>query len=291
MDLTKALSLPGLTIDQRMSFFESALTKNTNGNQEYRRQLFNFFQEVVDMSGVDQTALLKLSNFTGQELKKQLLENPYSVMNNLVAIRFNSRMFLGTGNPSFLEDNINLIETIKVLAPNRQQVYMEGSYTYLYLGRYYDQNKKLALAKQNYDLAVQSLEKAVALNDQNLEPYKQLASMFVMLNENNKLKSLISDLELKKSKDQYDRVEFLSQIMATAVSVKNNNALEFLGNILITVDPSNPQYYAQFAVAYANLGEDKKAIEIAQKISSLGANYKKQSDDLVARIKNGEFKK
>ncbi len=289
IDLTKAISAPNLTFDQRIDLFESVLARQTNGNQEYRRQLFNFFQDAASAKDVDQPTLARLAGLVEKENKKQIAENPYSVTNYLVEMRFNNMMFNLTGNINYINNNPSLFAKAKELAPNRQHIYFEIGYTNFYLANYLKQNNQTDSADANYKLAIEAFAKALDLNDQNLEPYRQLANILVVAGDSRQLNDLLARLELMKNK--YNPADFLTQLINVAISAKSYNSIELLANKLIALDPNNPQYYVQAAMAYAYMGNNDQAIEMAQKVAAFGPDYKKQSDDFIKKVKSGEFKK
>lgn len=184
--LVKVLTDPQMNVQKRIDLFKSILAKNTYGNQEYRQQLFNFLNTLVGNKSIDQSVLLDVVKLTETELNKQIKENPHSVTNYLLLMRFNNFLFSATNNPAYLERNLELVEKITFLAPKRQHIYFEIGYSYFSLANYFKTAGDLAQFKANFALAVSQFEKAIALNDQSAEPYKQLAIALSYGGENDK---------------------------------------------------------------------------------------------------------
>lgn len=176
-DLVKTLTSENITISQRVTMFKNILAQNTSGNSEYRQQLFNFLTAIASNKSAEQTTLSDLANLTGSELNKQVAENPHSIMNYLLLMRFNNFIFNATGNLNNLKQNLDLVEKAKLISPNRQHLYFEIGYTYFGLSSYLKKSGDEAKAQESFDLAIVQFEKAIALNDQNPEPYKQLATV------------------------------------------------------------------------------------------------------------------
>ena len=182
-DLVKVLTSSTMNINQRIDLFKSLLLENTYGQPEYRQQLFNFLNILVN-NKADQSILIDLAKLTETELNKQVKENPYSVSNYLLLMRFNTFLFGATNNPAYLKSNLDIIERVKELAPNRQHVYFEIGYTYFNLSNYFKNSSEEAKSKESFNLAIGQFEKAISLNDRSPEPYKQLAIVLSYGGEN-----------------------------------------------------------------------------------------------------------
>ncbi|MDO8669425.1 MAG: O-antigen ligase family protein [Candidatus Buchananbacteria bacterium] len=185
VDLVTVLTDSKMNASQRIDLFKSLLAKNTYGNPEYRLQLFNFLNNVISSKSADQDVLVDLAKFTDIEINKQVTENPYSVSNYLLLMRFNNFLFNSTGSIDYVMKNIDVLaEKAKILAPNRQHVYFEIGYSYFNLANYFKKTDNDAKFKEAFQLAVSQFEKAVALNEKSAEPYKQLATVLSLGGQN-----------------------------------------------------------------------------------------------------------
>lgn len=290
IQFTKAFGgMANITVEQRIGLFKAAIAKGTLGNQEYRRQLFNFFQDVAAANtGTDSAIINDLASYTEQELERQLEENPESAANYLLMMRFNNFMFNRTGNIEYVNENFKLFDRAKPLSPTRQQLYFEIGYSYLYLANAYQASGQADIAGPYYQLAEEQFLSALSLNEENFEPYRQLSSVYIFSGDNEKVLDLINRADQLERK--YDKPSFLLQIINTAIPAKNYELIKEMAKLLIEIDPDNPQYYVQLALAHAYLGEDAEAIAAAQKVSSFGAEYEQQSQDFIEKIRRGDFR-
>lgn len=174
--LVQALSRPDISINQRINTFKYLIGKNTNGNPEYRQQLVNFLNNLaINSQSVDQKYLVDLANFTELEVNRQIKDNSYSVTGYLLLMRFNNFMFNASANPKYIEQNLQIAEIMKKLAPNRQHVYFEIGYTYFGLANHYKKINDEKNLQDSFGMAVSQFEKAMSLNEKSPESYKQLA--------------------------------------------------------------------------------------------------------------------
>lgn len=286
LELTEAISSNDLTLAQRVNLFKRVLSQDNYGNQEYRKQMFEIVNQLAFTDVAKSEDFQLLLELAEQEMKKQIEENRYSVTNYLVAMRLNNLLFKMKGNLDKLAANEELFQQAKILAPNRQHLYVEVGYSYIYAGDYYQEQNKWQEAKSYYDQAVDYLKVAFELNPDNLEMYRQYLASLVFARDNEEIKKLISSsqLEVKLNKD------LLIQLINTAIVSKNYSIIEVFANKLIEMDPNNPEYYVQLALSYAYQGKDQQAIDMAQKISQFGLQYQTQSEAFIDRIKAGEFK-
>jgi len=281
--------MANITVEQRIGLFKSAIAKGTLGNQEYRRQLFNFFQNVAAANtGTDSAIINDLASYTEQELERQLEENPESAANYLLMMRFNNFMFNRTGNIEYVNENFKLFDRAKPLSPTRQQLYFEIGYSYLYLANAYQASGQADIAGPYYQLAEEQFLFALSLNEENFESYRQLSSVYIFSGDNERVLDLINRADQLERK--YDKPNFLLQIINTAIPAKNYELIKEIAKLLIEIDPDNPQYYVQLALAHAYLGEEAEAIAAAQKVSSFGAEYEQQSQDFIEKIRRGDFR-
>ncbi|MFA5029346.1 MAG: O-antigen ligase family protein [Patescibacteria group bacterium] len=294
LTLTKALSSQDLSVSERIDLFKQVLSQQTPGNQEYRRQLFNLLEALITQKFPDKKVISDLADFTGSELNKQIAENPHSVSNYLLLMRFNSSMFSQTGNLDYLNKNLDLFDQAKELSPARQVIYFEIGYSYIAMGNYFKQTSQGEMAQKYYDLAVDNFRYALELNDTNFESYRQLISALIYAGKNQDVLDFIDQMnqkEKEKIMDDYDHTSFFTSVINIGVSVKNYQIARSMAQKLIEIDPKNPLYYVQLALAEAYLGNNNEAITVAQKVAEFGDDYKKQSEDFIQKVKAGDFSK
>ena len=108
------------------------------------------------------------------ELNKQIEENPYNFMNYIILMKFNNMAYIY--NPNRLNNNIEVYNKAIGLSNTRAQLYTEGGQTYLTIGLYYRNNNEMGKAEVNFNLAIEEFKKAIQLNDQNPEPYRNIVN-------------------------------------------------------------------------------------------------------------------
>jgi O-antigen ligase len=175
------------SVQKRFAQMDALIADGTYGNQEYRQQYFNLFNNlaVKYRTSDDKTAhqaLAEISKTAEKQFKQQIQENPHSISNYLLLMRFNNAAYIYDLNR--LNNNIEIFNEALKLSATRAHLYYEMAYSYLYLGNYFSSNNEVDKAKQAYDLSVDNLKTALELNDQNTEPYRQLISILVATGRN-----------------------------------------------------------------------------------------------------------
>jgi tetratricopeptide (TPR) repeat protein len=289
--LTNTLEAQALTVSQKLDSFEKIFEKARCPKiQEYRRQLFNMFERLVVKEDYQDTQTLsRFIEVLDKQLDKQLKDNPHKVSYYLVHMRLNNMVFNNTGSNSVerLNENFVLFEKAKKLSPTRQQVYFEVGYSFLYKGKYRESQNQPEKAQKNFEKAVEMFDYALKLNDQNFESYRQLANALVFAGKNQRVIGLLEALG-EKGVD-YEKKQFLTQIINTGVGAENYEIIKLMAQELIKINPENPQYYIQLALGHAHLGENEQAIETAEKISEFGSQYEQQARAFIQQVRQGAY--
>lgn len=291
LNITKALNKENITINQRLDLFEEAFNHSKHPRiQEYRRRLFELFESLTIQNYQDKQTLSRLITLLDNQLDQQLKDNPHKVSYYLVNMRFNNVVFKETGNNSLdiIKENFELFEKAKKLSPNRQQVYFEAGYSYLYLGKYFKDQNQMEKSDKYFNKAVEMFDYAFNLNDDNFESARQLVNALVFAEKNQRIVDVLDNLKEKDVK--YNELSFLKQIINTGVGAKNYEIIKLISERLITINSENPQFYVQLALAYAHLGEDQKAIETAQEIGKFGKEYEAQAQAFIQKVRAGGYK-
>lgn len=282
-----ALNAQPLTLEQRFDLFKEIIGQNGMGNQEFRRQFFGFFQDVFQVSDVNPELMTRLVKFTEEQLNQQVKENPHSVANYLVLMRFNNMLFNSTLNHDYINKNFELFRQAKPLSPNRQHLYFEIGYAHIYLGEYYQNQGESLKAAENFQSAVDYFEYALNLNKDNFESRLQLISVLIFAQKNQRIIELVDELDARGM--NYNQVDLFTQIINTAVHAKNYEIIKFFTSRLIVQNPNNPDFYIQLALAQAYLGENEAAIATAEKIININHDFKEQVDDFIERVRSGYY--
>jgi tetratricopeptide (TPR) repeat protein len=195
IDFIKALSSQTTNLNDKIDAFEEVLSRETLGNQEYRRHYFNFYEQVAmdylsNSGSRSQENDQRLANFSAKmenQFNTQLSENPYSVTNYLLALRFYNLSYFFDVNR--LQKAVAISDKAISLSPGRPQVYYEVATTYYYLGNYYISVKDEVKAKEQFRLAVDNFYTGASkdlLNSQSFDEFSQFISS-VSRNQGNDL--------------------------------------------------------------------------------------------------------
>ncbi|MFA5047525.1 MAG: O-antigen ligase family protein [Patescibacteria group bacterium] len=219
-DLIKILSSSGTSIDQRISSFEDIISRHTLGNQEYRRQYFNFYEEAMsyyfqgDSKDRNKAAEEQLASFTSKmegQLLDQINENPNNVTNYLMLIRFYNMAYIF--DPTMLSKSIKLSNTALELSSGRPQIYYELATAYYYTGYYQLASKQPSQGTASFALALDSFYRGAKQNVNNGDAFGQLAGFLLSVKGN---KDLMSALVARGISGQ--KVEAVTAEMITWIS-------------------------------------------------------------------------
>lgn len=180
IDIIKVLSGSNLPLESRMASFEEIISRQTFGNQEYRKQYAstfdNYVSNFINDSQIRTEANAKvLSDFADKieiQLQNQIKENPHSVTNYLALMHFYNTAYVF--NSERLNKSLSIFQKMVELSPGRPQIYYEVASTYYYLANYYSFNKKEDLACQNYRESLAYFYQGASLNENKLDFFDQL---------------------------------------------------------------------------------------------------------------------
>ncbi len=189
LNLVKALAANDVPLDKRMLMFDQVFAMETMGNEEYRKQYYTFFMDVMDQfakSGKfsDPQIVQGMTVFAQDvelKLAEQLKDNDHSAMNYIMLLSFNNHAAMF--NPERLQKNIEIFDQAIQYSPNRQQFYIEMGDTYLRLSDYYGYQKQGDLAQEAREKSLEYFKQASNLNPANIDFMQNLATSY-MLAEN-----------------------------------------------------------------------------------------------------------
>lgn len=215
-DLIKILSSQDMTLPDRINSFEDIISRNTLGNQEYRRQYYNFYENVMRQalsSGTNQQELMNnplVKDFVSKMEKQvtdQIRQNPHSLTNYLMLINFYNFSYIF--NPDYLSQAVEAFNTAKQLSPSRPDAYYAGAVSYYYLANYYGLTKQPAQAQTNYGLALDTFYQGADLNLDKGRAFDSLSGFLASVSNNPELikylkQKGIAGLSSQKLLDQLD---------------------------------------------------------------------------------------
>lgn len=159
-DFIRVLSSNNIALETKVAAFEDVLNRNQPGNQEYRKHYFSFYEQVITdyMSKAENRTqanidrLVEFSNVMEDEFDNQIAENPYSVSNYLLQLRFYNYSYYF--DVSRLEKAVTAANKAISLSPGRPQVYYEGATSHYYFGNYLFEQKEAEKANEQFRLTV-----------------------------------------------------------------------------------------------------------------------------------------
>ena len=281
--LTRAISDPGLSVNERQLLFEEILAASTSGNQEYRRQFVNFLETLVASGYSDAALIASLTQQAKEQVDWQLAENPHSVVNYLLAMRFYDLLFQLSGDTKFLDQSIAWFDPALELSPTRQQVYYELDYAHRLYFHYWVSRREISRAQQHFNSLLTNAAKEITLDPDDFEAYRHVASTLALLNNKTAIQKFIDGQNLPAK----FITRFWEEIAASAMKIKNWNLAKEIWIDLAAADAVSANYYAQLAVTYAALGQNDLALRAADKLNSFGGEFSQQARQLIDQIQAG----
>lgn len=236
--------------------YKEALSYDVPGKYEYRHR---FAQYLVGAGGpsVREEKVRAAYKFAIGEIDKNIAENKIDYLPYLYGSRLN--IMLGKDDPKSPYNDTALKYSMKALelSPTFVRTYFEVAQTYL--------NKK------DYPKAIEFFQKAVDLNPDTGVSHAYLGAAKI---ESGDL-SGAEDLErAMTSKNPYSPREQDYQVLLNAyIKTKDFARIAWVYEMLIQVNPKNPQHYASLATAYVNLGRIDDAVKMARKAVQVDPSF------------------
>ncbi|NCF74911.1 MAG: hypothetical protein GWO87_00265 [Xanthomonadaceae bacterium] len=268
------------------NLFLKALSYNTYGNQEYRIRFAEFVDTMIYKKDKTDAFRRKASLKINEELKKQILEMPNDVANYILLMRHYNRAYIY--NINLLNNVIAVSKEAENLSPTRPHIYYERGYAQIYLGNYYSEKGEKGKASEFYKKGIKSFKQAISLNNQVEESYLNLILMLMVSHQTDEINNYLNKMD--KLGIKYQKEKSLKRIASAAVATKEYDfAIEFYKK-LTKICPDEPKYWIDLSLSYIYKGDKDKAIEIAKKVKSFGANYESQADEFIKKISDKNFK-
>jgi len=293
LELVKAINM-STTSEYQTAYYKfiKIIDMNTFGNQEYRQHMAEFIFGSLSNSKVDDNWKAQAALKMEQVFDKQIEEKPQSVKNYLMVMRFLDQSY--SYNIERLNKSLELFEKAKVLSPTRPMIYHEAGYAQVYLGIYWLNQKDQQKADEFFDKAFESMQKAIDLNPQVIDSYANMIMILFVSGRSEQIDNYINTME--ELKLDYLQKQFLEKMSNSAIyaakTYKKESdykwTLKFYQQ-LSQIDPQNPNYLINQALAYASLGQKEKAVEAALKIKEFGGDYAAQADLFIKDIEAGKY--
>ena len=254
------------SVQEFSSFFQKSLDtwmEKYETREQAAQKLIKTSASLTNFSSEDKAIFAKIYEEVEVEMEKSIKDNYLDFRHFLFAGELYLASYRVTGNTVKLERAAAILEKAISLSPNNQQGYWQMA------------DVKLAQGKK--DEALSFMKKAVDLNPQIALAhwylflgYKFVGQYEAALGELYKADQA-GGFNWRDNKDNADKVIEVYKKLGLDPSLINKNAEEMLKSMLKLVETDSGNFNAWFniSVAYANLGQYKKAREAARKVAEL----------------------
>ncbi|OGM98976.1 MAG: hypothetical protein A2915_03375 [Candidatus Yanofskybacteria bacterium RIFCSPLOWO2_01_FULL_41_34] len=236
--------------------YKEALSYDVPGKYEYRHR---FAQYLVGGGGpsIKEKIVQDAYKYAITEVDKNIKENSIDNLPYLYGSRLN--IMFGKEDPGSPYNDSALAYSMKALelSPTFIRTYYEIAQAYL--------NKK------DYTKAIEFFQKAVDLNPDTGISHAYLGAAKI---ENGDLSGAEDLKRALLSKNPYSpREEDFARLVNAYIKTKDFVHIAWVYEMLIQVNPNNPQHYASLATAYANLGRIDDAVKMAHKAVQVDPSF------------------
>lgn len=274
-------------IEESYKSFIKLLNERSLGSQEYCQHFGEFVTMLANNENIEQEFQLKASLRAEEEFDKQIAEKSQSARNYLMFMRFLNKTYMF--NVERLNKSVALFEKAVVLSPTRPMLYHEVAYSQIYLGRFYQSQKKNEEAKRFFNQAIENMQKSIDLNDRVVESYANMCMSLFTIGRTDEVQIYLDKMDSMGL--EYHGKDFLGRVASSAVNAGEYQWIAKFYKELTEIEPDNPDNFVNLALSYAHLGQKEQAIEVAKVTKKFGEEYEKQSDLFIQDVLNGVFEK
>jgi len=266
-------------------YFIKAIDMGTAGNQEYRQHFGEFVSSMVNIQGIDYNWLSMAASRAEQEFDQQIKEKPKNSRNYIMFMRY-----LNETHPLSvvrLEKSLLLFKKGTELSPTRPHFYYEVGFSQYYLGYYYQSKGESEKTRQYYSQAIDNFQKAIDLNDQVIDSYSNMIVILLSTGQTGKIQSYLDQMD--RMGLNYHAEYYLKRLGSASIKAKAYQWTYKFYLELTKIASEVPDYWINLALSYAYLGENQKAIEIAESVKGFGGEYNRQADLFIQDVKEGKY--
>lgn len=248
------------TPDAMLSSFETALSRNSFGNQEVREQMTRRVLDIVSTQDpkaqVPEEVKKKLLTRVEEELMKQKEEKPGDARVHV----FLSSFYRMTNKP---ERALEELATARELSPLKQQIIYEQGFA--------------NLIKQDYDAAFGLFKEAYELAPENGEARVFYAAGALYAGKPEIVAEVITDA---------DRAAFVQSdfVVQAAYTGKQYGILVDIFKERIAANPTEPQLRTNLAYILNESGDLSGAVEVLKKAGEDIPSFKAQADEFMTSL-------
>lgn len=266
--ITTERDLPG--IEKSFEYFKKGIDEALPGRFEARQQLANYVNNVIKSKDFPADRAREMIDYTVEELKKSVEEEPLNVRQYLYLSTFYNATT--KFNLSYPQKVIDLMQDGIELSPTRPHIYYEVGQAYAFL--------------RDFEKSKDFFEKGAALASKVVEDQWNLLTIYIVFEQydlaDQQLQRLRDDLNWRFKARDYERlVELYGR-------VKNYSKMIEFQNKVVELEPS-AESYAKLAALYAETGENQKAREATQKAVEVDSEFAPEAEKFLELMKKGEL--
>lgn len=245
------------TPEAALEWFDTALERDSLGNQEIREQMTQRLQSALSSDDVSDEVKLRISSRIEEELLKQIEEKPGDARIEV----FISSYYRTIGD---VENAVAHLAVARELSPNKQLIIFEQGFA--------------ELQRQGYENAENFFKEAYELGTR-FDDSRAYYAMAAIYNEQPEL--AISLLETRKHKEAFTRNQYA---LSAAYQAKMYPFLIEMFNIQIDLNPTDPQSRTNLSFVLNESGDTQGAIEVLTKAGEDIPSFKEQSQQFIASM-------
>jgi O-antigen ligase len=253
------------TPDAMLAAFDTALNRNSFGDQEIREQLTRRAQELIANPDVPQATKDALIARVETELLAQIDEKPNDARSHVFIASF----YRSLGTPESLTKAIAQLERARELSPKKQQIIFEQGLAYL---QKQDYEGSFALFKEAYELDTSYVDARV---------------FYVMAGVASGRYALVDELI---TTDDVKNVFYTNDLVVqVAYNAKQYPLLFSIFEYRIERNPTDPQLRTNLAYLKNESGDMPAAIEVLKKAGEDIPSFKEQADTFMTELVKGSL--
>jgi len=265
---------------------EQAIRLGTYGNQELRVQLAQYVDTLIANNYSDRGLIGEAVIKVNENIARQLQEEPQNVANYLLAMRHYN--FAREINPGYLNQSLSIFKQAIPLSPARVHLYQEAGYSEVFLAQIAEDGGDPEAAAEHYKQALIYFQQTIDLNPAVIESYINKVMAYLSSGQLEQVDSVLEEMD-SQGINYHDRI-YLRKMASLAVKYGHYNyANQFLQE-LFALDENNKKNAIDLALSYACIGEDEKAIELAQSIAEQFPENQTDADNFIQSVQGGIFR-